>query len=240
MKKLIFASIFLIATAASYGQFTKGTRTVGLSIGGLGFSNFNQTADYGNLGSSTSITNTLNISINPSMGKFISDVLLVGGGVTINFSNTKFDGGTINNTGSTVTGGVNGFGRYYFGTNGFMPYGQVSLGAGFGSGKRNGDGKGTYPSGQTFASKYTEKFDGIIDLTAGAGVGLTKLVTKNIVLDLGLTYQFSNRSYKYSSVNDLVFTSPAGGEQQKSNYKYTGTTNNIQFSVGFLIFLDPK
>ncbi len=239
MKKLIFASLFFIALG-SYGQFTKGTRTVGLSIGGLGFTNFQQTADYGNLGSSTNITNTVSVSINPSMGKFISDVLLVGGGVTINFSNSKYDGGTSNQTGNTVTGGVNGFGRYYFGTTGFMPYGQVSLGAGFGSGKKDGDIKGTYPSGQTYSSKYSEKFDGIIDLTAGAGVGLTKLVTKNIGLDLGLTYQFNSRSYKYSSVNDLVFTNPVGGEQQKSNYKYTGTSNNVQFSVGFLIFLDPK
>ncbi len=239
MKKLIFASLFFIALS-SYGQFTKGTRTVGLSIGSLGFSNFQQTFDYGSGGTFSDINNTLNISINPSMGKFISDVLLVGGGVTINFSNSKYDGGTKNNTGNTLTAGVNGFGRYYFGTTGFMPYGQVSLGAGFGSGKRDGDEKGTYTSGQTYSSKYSEKFDGIFDITAGAGVGLTKLVTKNIGLDLGLTYQFNRRSYKYSSVNDLVFTNPTGGEQRKGNNKYTGTSNNVQFSVGFLIFLDSK
>jgi hypothetical protein len=174
------------------------------------------------------------------MGKFISDVLLVGGGVTINFSNSKYDGGTKNNTGNTLTAGVNGFGRYYFGTTGFMPYGQISLGAGFGSGKRDGDGTETLSNGQISTYKISEKFDGIFDLSAGAGVGLTKLVTKNIGLDLGLSYQFNRRSYKYSSVTDLVFTNPAGGEQRKGNNKYTGISNNVQFTVGFLIFLDPK
>ncbi|MBX9785593.1 MAG: hypothetical protein K2X48_20105 [Chitinophagaceae bacterium] len=239
MKKLFFLFLFF-TSMNSFSQFTKGTRTVGLNLGGIGFTNFQQGYNYGSIGTATTTNNSFNISLQPSMGKFFSDNLLVGGGPSLNFSTNKYSSRNNNYSGNTFTGGINVFGRYYFGAEGFMPYLQANTGVAFGGGSQKGNASGSLGSGQTYTSKYTEDFKSILNFAGGLGLGLTKLLNKNVGLDVGIAYQFNRRSFNYSSVNDVVYSSPASSEQQKSTYKYTGTTNNVALSAGILVFLDPK
>lgn len=235
MKKLLFILLAFMCST-SYGQFTKGTRTVGLSLTSFNFSSLNSTYDVSQIGSSTTTNNNLNISITPSMGWFISEKVLVGGNLNFNIGNTKYTAGNnVTRKGNSYGVGFGGFGRYYLGSTNFMPYAQASLGAGIGSGKNTWD---------EVYTNYTEKGEGnqksIINVSAGIGLGLTKMINKNTGFDINLGYQFTNTTFNYSSVSNVQFTTPPSSEVRKSEYKYTGVNNGVSFSIGFLVFLDPK
>ncbi len=235
MKKLLLI-ITILTAVASYGQFTKGTRTVGINIANMNFSANNSSFDPESGGSSSSTTNNLNFSISPSMGWFMSEKLLVGGLINLNFFNSKYDAGRNNNAkNNDVTFGLGVFGRYYLGAGGFMPFLQASAGAGFGSGKETGLSTITVPGG---TEKYTTERKGILNLNAGIGGGLTKMVNKNVGFDLGLNYNFISSSYNYSRVGEIQY--PASSERRESKGKFSNFNNNVGVSIGMLIFLDPK
>jgi hypothetical protein len=235
MKRVCFVLLCLIALN-TYGQFAKGTRTVGINITSIGFSSLNSTFDVDQVGSSGTTNNNLNLSVIPSMGWFISENILIGGNLNLNYANSKYTAGNnVTRKGNSVGFGLGGFGRYYFGADGFMPYAQAGIGFGFGSGKNTWDEKYT-----AYSEKGEGNQTGILNLNAGLGVGLTKLINKNIGLDVGLGYAFTNTSYNYSSESNVQFTNPVSSELKRSKYKYTGTNNGVSVSLGFLIFLDPK
>ncbi len=236
MKKVLFALLLLSATTAG-AQFTKGTRTVGINVSSIGYSNLTSTFEPTNGGvTGSSGNNNFNVSITPSMGWFLSENVLIGGNLNINFSGAKYtEGNYLESNANTFTGGVGGFGRYYFGKSGFMPYAQASLGIAFGS--------GTEKLSANYAN-YTTKGDGkkggILAFNGGVGLGITKMLSKHTGLDIGLGYSFSSVSYKYSFEENRQYTNPSSSELLKTNYKYNGITHGGTASVGFLIFLDPK
>ncbi len=235
MLKLIFISLFFISIGC-YGQFTKGTRTVGLNLTSFNFSSLNSSYDVNQIGSSSNTNNSLNVSITPSMGWFISEQVLVGGSFSFNLNNSKFTAGNnVTRKGNSFTAGIGSFGRYYFGATNFMPYAQASLGVSFGSGKNTWD--------ETYTT-YSEKGEGnqksIFNINAGIGMGLTKMISKNTGLDISLGYGFTNSSFDYSSESNIQYNNPPSSELRKSEYKYTGVNHGASFSIGFLIFLDPK
>lgn len=236
MKKVLFAFI-LLSTSVTYGQFTKGTRTVGINVASVGFSSLASTYEPTGGGSTgSSGNNNFNISITPSMGWFLNENMLVGGNLNINFNGAKYtEGNYLTSKANTFTGGVGGFGRYYFGTSGFMPYGQVSAGVAFGGGSE--DLNATYSN---YTTKGTGKKGGIFMFNGGVGLGLTKMITKNAGLDIGLGYSFALTSYKYTFEENRVYTITQTSELIKTSYKYSGASNGGSVSVGFLIFLDPK
>jgi hypothetical protein len=236
--KQLFLFVFLLSTFTSFAQFEKGTRTIGFNLGSIGFTNFQQTYDLGNRGIAKDTRNTFFFSVQPSMGKFFSENLLIGGGPSLNFSTTKFTSSGNSFSGSTFTGGVNLFGRYYFGSEGFMPYAQVNLGAAFGGGSYDGNAKGDIGT-LTFTSKYTEDLKSIFNLSAGAGFGFTKLLNKHVGLDAAVYYQFNRNAYNYKSVTDRTYSNN-NSDQLISEYKYAGLSNNVAVSLGIIVFLDPK
>ena len=235
MKKILFV-FTLLGASVSYGQFTKGTRTVGFNVGSIGFSSLSSTYEPTNGGATgSSGNNNFNISLNPTMGWFINEKILVGGSININLNNSKYtEGNYLTNKGNTFTSGVGGFGRYYLGTSGFMPYGQVSLAAAFGTGTETLNAKYS-----NYTTKGSGKKNGIFNFNSGIGLGLTKMVNKNTGLDLGLGYSFVLNSYKYSYEENRQYTNNSS-ELIKTNYKYSGTNHGVSLSLGFLIFLDPK
>jgi hypothetical protein len=239
MKKL-FIVLLLLNGLNAFSQFSKGTRTVGLNLAGISFTNYQQSFDYGNLGVASNTNNGFNVSLQPSIGKFVDDKLLIGGGPSINFSTVKFTSRGNNYSGNTFTGGVNVFGRYYFGGESFLPFLQVNTGVAFGGGSQDGEGNGTLANNQAYTSKYTENFKSILNFSGGIGAGLTKMINKNVGLDISLSYGFNRRSYNYTATNNVTYTNPASSEQQKTEYKFTGTTNNVGASVGIVVFLDAK
>jgi hypothetical protein len=238
--KQLFLFVFLLSTFTAFAQFEKGTRTIGINLAGIGFTNYQQSFDLGSIGTSTNTNNSFNISLQPSMGKFVSNNLLIGGGPTVNLTTVKYTSSGIDYSGNTFTGGVNVFGRYYFTGEGFLPYVQLNTGAAFGGGSQDGNLKGTLASGQTYTGKYEEKFKSIFNFNVGVGAGLTKMLNKNVGLDIGLAYQLNLRKYNYSALTNYNYSNPAGSERVESSYKFTGTTNNVSLSLGVLVFLDPK
>jgi hypothetical protein len=240
MKKVILLlSLFVSVTASA--QFQKGTRTFGLSLGSVGFSNTgaDATNNTGTLIGSDK-TSRFNISINPSYGWFISEKVLVGGSISVGVSSSKYTAGTTTVEKSNgFNGGLGVYSRYYFSADGFMPYAQASLGGTIGSVSFTWtrDLRASFNS----IDKGEADQKSIFNLNAGLGVGLTKMVNKNVGLDIGLGYVFTNTSYKYSSINNRQYqTTPPSSEELRSNFKYSGFTNAVNLSVGFLVFFDAK
>lgn len=240
MKK-VFIFLALFISMAATAQFQKGTRTFGLNLGSAGFSNTSADATNNNgtlIGSDK--TNRLNVSITPSYGWFINEKVLVGGSISVGISSSKYTAGTITVEKSNgFSGGIGVYGRYYFSAEGFMPYAQASLGGTMGS--------ATYTWTRDLRTTFNsiDKGDAdqksIFNLNAGLSVGLTKMVNKHVGLDIGLGYVFTNTSYKYSSINNRQYqTTPATSDEIRSNFKYSGFTNGVNLSFGFLIFLDSK
>lgn len=239
--KQLFLSVFLLSAVTSFAQFEKGTRTFGLSIGSLGFSNLGADATSNNGSLIGSDKNTrFSVSVNPSYGWFINEKVLVGGNVSISLSSSKYTAGSITNEKSNgFAAGLGVYSRYYFSSTGFMPYGQVALGASMGSASFTWtrDLRNSFNS----IDKGTADQKSIFNLNAGLSFGLTKMVNKNVGLDLGLGYNFTNTNYKYSSLNNRQYqTTPPSTEEVRSNFKYSGFTHSVGASVGFIIFLDPK
>jgi hypothetical protein len=238
MKKLLFVfTLFLAGTA--YGQFTKGTRTVGFNLSSSGFNSNSSTYEYAQSASLGSKTNNMNLSITPSLGKFINEKTLVGVNLNINFSNNKYTSGINEDKGNSFSLGLGGFGRYYFTNTGFMPYAQGVLGVAYGNGKFT-----WVRDYSNVTTPYLEKGSadqkGIFTINAGAGLGLTKMVNKSIGFDLGVGYLFSNSNYKYTTEANRQYSNPVSSEQVKGEYKYSNYSNGVTLSIGFLIFLDPK
>ncbi len=234
MKKLWLVLISVTAISTTYGQFTKGTRIAGISIGSVGFNANNTSFDQESVGTSGSTTNFLNLSVTPSMGWFLNEKIVLGANLNINFQNRTYKSGSFaDSKNNDFTIGLGGYGRYYFGASGLMPYGQVSLGGAFGSGKGSGNSKNA-----TYSDKWTEDKKGIFNLSAGASLGITKMITKNVGLDFGLGYLFTNSSYNYSSVTNRQYT--ASSERLETKGKYSNSAHGVSIAAGMLIFLDPK
>jgi outer membrane protein len=234
MKKLLLVLISFTALS-TYGQFTKGTRIVGVNIGSVGFNANNTSFDQDGVGVSTSTTNFINFSLTPSMGWFINENIVIGANLGVNFQNRNYKAGSFADSKTNdLTFGLGGYGRYYFGASGFMPYGQVSLGGAFGSGKGTGNSKNS-----SYSDKWEENKKGIFNLSAGALLGLTKMVNKNIGLDLGLGYSFVNSSYNYSAITNRQFVT-SNTERLETKGKYNNSTHGVAVSIGMLVFLDPK
>lgn len=235
MKKFLLI-VALLPVLNGFGQFKKGTRTIGFNVASVGFSSLSSTYEATNGGTTgSSGNNNFNISFNPTMGWFINEKALVGGSLNINLSSSKYtEGNYLTNKSNTFTSGIGAFGRYYFGTSGFMPYGQVSLATAFGSGKETLDAKYT-----SYTAKGSGKRSGILNFNTGVNIGVTKMVTKNTGLDISVGYAFLFNSYKYNYEENRAFTNSTS-ELVKTNYKYSGTNHGATISLGYLIFLDPK
>jgi hypothetical protein len=239
MKQFIFCLTILLSLN-SFAQFQKGTRTIGFNIGSAGFSNVG--ADYTNnngnaIGSEK--TNRFSLSLSPSLGWFINEKVLVGGNVTVNISSSKYTSGITDDQSNGFTAGVGFFGRYYFSDAGFMPYGQAGLGVSFGS--TSFEWVRDFRVTNNSIHKGTGDQKSIFNLNAGVGLGLTKMINKNVGLDFGVGYNFTNTSYSYAANNNIQYqTTPTTSDEVKTNYKYSGFTNAGSVSAGILIFLDPK
>src|SRR5258708_23978173 len=156
MKRIFFPMIAMIICFQSFAQNKKGYCIVGTSIGSTGYST--GSSESSNSSSST-VTKTDNnsfyLSINPYMGKYVTDNIVVGAGLTLAPYSSK----------STVTGSyeskfsyfliqIGPFARFYFGDKNSKgsPFIQVNTGLNFYPGY-----KSTFaPSSRTV---YTATYD---------------------------------------------------------------------------------
>ena len=242
MKKfLLFA--FILISVAGYGQFTKGTRTLGFNFGGVGYSSRSTDDDFADsrLGLRTQSQKDFSINFNPSYGVFLTDKLLLGGGVSISYNRSdveeKYDYVFNSNRKSTLLG-LNFYGRNYFaGKNGLYPYAQGNFGVSFGSG--SGGSTLKYVSrDSSIISNFTQK--GILSINAGLSGGATKMLNKNLGIDFAVGYNFNMFNSTIAPVTSRVVRGITLESGSGGDYKSSNTTNGFSLNVGLIIFLDPK
>ncbi len=116
MRKFLFSTLLVLACSVGVAsaQLQKGSTLVGGGIGNIGFG-FGSAAN-------------LNVNLTPRVGYFIQDNVAIGAKVDLNIAKVK-------NNDASFGYGVNGFGRYYFGSNEFdtlLKHGRWFLEAGVG------------------------------------------------------------------------------------------------------------
>src|ERR1041385_6523380 len=133
--------IFSLLTNLSVNaQFKKGVRIVGTSIGSFFFNSGESEYSYPPPTTGyTSNSNTFGITLNPSIGWFVSDNTAIGALLNFSYTHQK----AFNNSNGTTykrditngfSPGIGGFVRNYFNSSGtFKPFGQFNLNLGIGS-----------------------------------------------------------------------------------------------------------
>lgn len=244
-----FICFILIITAFSIplsAQFSKGMRMAGASIGSMFFNSgkYTYTVPPPTTGY-TETTNAAVINLTPSYGWFISGQTVIGAQLQAGYrydKNIKADESDVTfykNTAKklSILGGA--FVRNYFTTSGkFLPFGQVSLLAGIGSANHQGFDYSLTPL-------YKDEFDGESsgDFYANAGViiGLTRMLSSHVGLDItaGYLYSYNKQEYKTIVKRDVDIDGSideTGTSQLTTKY----TNHGITIGIGFQVFLGGK
>jgi hypothetical protein len=233
MKKTIMCSLALLSLIVMQAQNQKGNWLVGTSIGSTGYS-FGKT-ESGQVGStnlSLSDNNSFSFGVYPSVGRYISDNVVIGTYLSIGYYSSNYDNSNNYNTNTSkskssyLSLGVGPFGRFYFGGNKGkgMPFAEVNAGISFYPGY-----KGEYtPSTGT---GYTYKYEKYSPWNAGAKFGYEHFINSVIGLQYYVGYTYNK--YKYNTAYDYATgTDPT--------YTYKSSSNNISFGAGLQIHLDCK
>lgn len=204
----------------SYAQIEKGSKLVGVSFGGLSYSNSDNTTSYSNTTTVyKSDGSSFSISINPNVAWFIKDGLAVGGSVSLGMYSSKSknsntaSSNTSENTYSQPAFFIGPLARYYFGgSSKGMPFVEAVAQVGFYGGKS----KTSSSTGSS--SETTTKPKG--DWNVGASFGYEHFVTKNIGIygSMGFNYGSSKTTYDYK---------PSTG----TGYSYTTEYSRIYIPV---------
>src|SRR6266513_4332385 len=144
-KKFLIIALLLVSITLN-AQLKKGMRMVGATVGNSFFNSGKSDYSYPPPTTGyTSNSNNFGVTLNPSMGWFISDNTVIG--ALLNFCYThqktfaKATNGNIFNRdiSNSFNIGIGGFARNYFKSSGtMMPFGQFNLNGGIGSTSNNG------------------------------------------------------------------------------------------------------
>lgn len=211
MKKISCLAIAVMLLFGSRAQTQKGTKLIGVGIGGISFTDSKSSTSYSNTPTVyNSEGNSFSISVNPNAGWFIKDGLALGTSLSVSFysSNSKSS-----NTSSTSTSEskstqpsfyVGPFARYYFGgSSKGMPFAQVNAQYGVYGGKSTSKSSSGSSSETTTKPKY--------DFNTGLTFGYEHFITPSIGFygSIGFNYGKSKTSYDYkpSSGTGYIYTS---------------------------------
>ena len=202
-------------------------------------------SDYSYPSPTTGYTNTDNnfgISLNPSMGWFVSENVAVGALLNIAYNHDKSFNEASGNTfqkdiSNRFNIGIGGFVRNYFKSSGnMMPFGQYNLNFGIGSSSKNGV---SFSGGNK--TTYDGKSSGDFYANTGIVLGLTKMLNPHTGLDLflGYTFSYTKNTMKTTTLIDLGNN---GSIDQTAVSEPTQKFTNHGFVVGlgFQIFLDKR
>ncbi len=210
-----------------------------------GFFNNGTTERSNDLTSSTIETDNFGISLNPSIGWFISDDLAIGFSPTVTFNKQKQLGKASN--GNTFLKdesnqyGVNlgGFARYYFkGTGKMRFFGQYNLSLGITGGKNEGY---EYESLGIYVDRYDSKYSGGFAASTGVNLGASKFLNDHVAIDfyVGYTFVYNKTNPKGTSIRE--YQDPNTPDQsQNIDFEQKFTGNNILLGIGLQVFLEGK
>lgn len=235
--------LLLLINISIQAQFKKGMRMVGASVGSAFFNSGKAEYNYPPPTTGyTSNSNGFGITLNPSIGWFISDNTVLGALVNFGYSHQKIFN-TSNGTtykrdiSNNFNPGIGGFVRNYFTSNGTLkPFGQFNLNFGISSSNI----KGFYFSGND-KSTYDGNSSGGFFVNTGIAFGLTKMLNQHTGVDFfaGYTYSYNKATFKTTTLTDLGNN---GSIDLTSVSEPTQKFTNNGFSIGISlqIFLDKS
>jgi hypothetical protein len=230
MKRILFFMIAMIICSQLFAQNKKGNWVAGTSFGSTGYSSGeNESSNSTSTNVSKSESNSFYFSLNPYLGKYVTDNVVVGASVSLSPYSSKSDNSS---TGSSTTYeyktsyfyvGVGPFARFYLMSKNpkGAPYIQVNTGLNFYPGY-----KSTYTPNTGTGYKVT--YDKYTSWNAGAAVGYEHFLNAVIgfFYTLGYSYNHNNYEYTYDYVSGTDFTG-----------KSESHSHNITFAVGLNIHL---
>ncbi len=224
MKRVLLCLVAIISGSFLFAQNKKGNLFLSLNLVGGGIS-FNKNEGY-----TTTYTynppelktTSFNINIDPSLGYYVSDNIVIGTYLGIGISHGKveyFNSATLSKTHNSVYVNISPYGRYYFniGNNKKgMPFTEVNAGINF------------YPGYKEILSfnggRTEESYDGYSSWNVGARIGYEHLINEII----GILY-YMGYSYSYSKF-DILFNY-SGPPANTSSIMLKNHSNNIIFGV---------
>lgn len=238
--------IFGLTGLAANGQFSKGDRMVGATVGSVIYNSGNADITVDQIGSNTSRTTSYNFSLNPTLGWFISENTAVGGSLNINPNGNKI---SYEQNGSTfqsdkISGfniGLGGFVRHYLNSSSKMiPYGQFGFNFGISSLKTEGFlYLGSTPN--VTKTTYDGSSSGGFFANANLQAGFTKMMGENAGLDFfaGYTYSYNKNTFDKTTLRDIGNNGTID-ETLKNKTTTKFTNHGFLLGVGFQVFLRKK
>jgi hypothetical protein len=245
MRKLFLASVSFIFVGHAYAQFEKGDRMAGASVASFFYNSGSSEVTYPSFQGYDSKSNNWGLMIQPTMGWFISSKTAVGASLNINPSGQKITysaNGTSfqQDESNSFTIGIGGFARHYLGMTGSMyPYAQLGVNAGISN--ASSEGYKYFSGTPAYKNTYDGKSSGGFFTNASLQLGLTKLLSQDIGLDIfaGYTYSYNKNTYKTTTSTDIGNNGSI--DSQAVNEPTTKFTNhNFLVGVGFQVFLKKK
>jgi len=245
LKKSLVGCALLFIVSIAGAQFSKGDRMVGSSIGAIFFNSAK--TDYTYPAPTTGFTRSetgFGINLSPNYGWFVSGNTVVGATMILSFERNKYsdedasNGNTFNEDETNQFSiGFGGFARNYFKSSGStMPFAQVGFNFGMNSTKSEGF---YFSSGNK--STYDGKSSGGFFANAGLTGGLTKMLNKNVGLDISLGYVFSYKKSEFKTTTLIDVGNNGSVDQTLVNQPTQKYTNHgVVFGVGLQVFLDKK
>lgn len=224
MKRIMLLLILTIFCTFAFAQNKKGYWLVGTGIGSTGYS----TGGSENTNSSSSSVfktdnNSFYFSVNPYAGKYVSDNVVVGAGVTLAPYTSKTTASNYENKYSYFYIGIGPFARFYLNNTNpkGAPFVQINTGLNFYPGY-----KSTYTP--TSGIGYTSKYDSYTSWNAGAQLGYEHFLNSVIGLfyTLGYSYYHTNSTYLTTYTNATTYSS--------TNKTHS---SNINFEIGLNVHL---
>lgn len=243
--KLLALISFILITVVTNGQFEKGTRIAGATIGSIFFNSGNSDVSFpAPTQGYTSSTTSFGLSLTPSMGWFLNTHTVVGATFTINPTKNKsmFENGgnTFQKDESTSFSiGIGGFARNYFSTSSsFMPFGQIGFNAGVNNEKTNGF---FIAGSNAYKTTYDGKSSGGFFANSLFAIGMTKLLNPHIGFDIYAGYNFSYTKNKYKTITWRDNGNDGSIDITSENQPETQFTNHgFVLGLGFQVFLERR
>lgn len=240
MNRYLLLFLIIMAPMAGFSQFSKGTIVPGFSLGSLFFesgkTNYSAappTAGY------TSNRNSLGFQLSPSVGRFVSDRMMIGARLIASFKYDKYIDAANNITfrkkeDRVADWGLGIFTRYYFaGGNKWLPYAQLHLDGGIGQTRTEG-----FEYSNNYREEYIGKSKGNFFVNTGLQAGFTRMLSNQVGLDISAGYLFSHRRSKTrtDTYRDLNLDGQAD-EQLISEITATTNDHGLVLQAGISVFL---
>jgi outer membrane protein W len=235
----LVSALMLIGSAAGMAQFVKGDWLADMSIGNISFNK----ADYQTTNataSSKQADRSFSTVLNPTVGYFIGNHLVVGGSLAVGYQHfrSKAYAGTgklsTDYQSASTSLGAGPFIRYYFAGNKQLRwYGQVK--AAYNTILSNKNETNYYnAAGDLYQKQLTNYPDNLHGLSAHGLLGFNYFLSTAIALNSSIGYYYSklNVSQTYTSIliaSNTSTTSPATSTAQKSG--------SFAWNIGFSMIL---